>query len=104
MAAQQGAAGFTLKPGDLPDLEPLVASLLARAPQMTSRNSVGHPTSLSQLMPPDTDYVAIVAFYRHPGTGDGWKYVIEKKKLDPDEPFKLELLDQMVIAVGKPLR
>jgi type VI secretion system protein VasD len=44
--------------------------------------------------------VAIVAFYRNPGNGDGWKYVIEKKKLDADKPLKLELVDQLLIASG----
>ncbi|RQR66288.1 type VI secretion system baseplate subunit TssG [Burkholderia sp. Bp9125] len=34
MAAQQGAAGAAMKPSELPDLDPLVASLLARAPRM----------------------------------------------------------------------
>ncbi|HWX12226.1 MAG TPA: type VI secretion system lipoprotein TssJ [Trinickia sp.] len=58
----------------------------------------GGAASLSQPMQPDTKYVAIVAFYRNPGNGDGWKYVIEKKKLDADKPLKLELVDQLVIA------
>jgi type VI secretion system protein VasD len=60
----------------------------------------GASASLSQPMQPDTKYVAIVAFYRNPGNGDGWKYVIEKKKLDADKPLKLELVDQLVIAAN----
>jgi type VI secretion system protein VasD len=61
----------------------------------------GAAASLSQPMQADTQYVAIVAFYRNPGNGDGWKYVIEKKKLDADRPLKLELVDQLLVA-GRP--
>lgn len=60
----------------------------------------GASASLSQPMRHDTKYVAIVAFYRHPGTGGGWKYVIEKNKLDANKPLKLELVDQLLIAPG----
>ncbi|MEM5326208.1 type VI secretion system lipoprotein TssJ [Paraburkholderia sp. JHI2823] len=60
----------------------------------------GASASLSQPMQADTKYVAVVALYRNPGSGDGWKYVIEKKKLDADKPLKLELLDQILLAGG----
>jgi type VI secretion system protein VasD len=60
----------------------------------------GASASLTQAMQADTKYVAIVAFYRNPGNGDGWKYVIEKKKLDADKPLRLELVDQLLIASG----
>lgn len=60
----------------------------------------GASASLSQPMQADTKYVAIVAFYRNPGNGDGWKYVIEKKKLDAEKPLKLELVDQLLLASG----
>lgn len=58
----------------------------------------GASASLSQPMKADTKYVAIVAFYRNPGNGDGWKYVIAKKKLDADKPLKLELADRIKLA------
>ncbi|WP_322062863.1 type VI secretion system lipoprotein TssJ [Paraburkholderia sp. J63] len=58
----------------------------------------GASASLSQPMKADTQYVAIVAFYRNPGSGDGWKYVIAKKKLDADKPLKLSLVDQLLVA------
>lgn len=64
----------------------------------------GAAASLSQPMQADTKYVAIVAFYRNPGNGDGWKYVIGKKKLDADKPLKLELVDQLLLASGAPDR
>ncbi|WP_396331609.1 type VI secretion system lipoprotein TssJ [Burkholderia anthina] len=62
----------------------------------------GASASLSQPMQADTKYIAIVAFYRNPGNGDGWKYMIEKKKLDADKPLKLELVDQLLLASGAP--
>ncbi|KWE78606.1 type VI secretion protein [Burkholderia territorii] len=67
---------------------------------MASVMNPGASASLTQPMQADTKYVAIVAFYRNPGNGDGWKYVIEKKKLDADKPLKLELVDQLLIASG----
>jgi type VI secretion system protein VasD len=67
---------------------------------MASVLNPGASASLSQPMLADTRYVAIVAFYRNPGNGDGWKYVIEKNKLDADKPLKLELVDQLPIASG----
>ncbi|MBB5406948.1 type VI secretion system protein VasD [Paraburkholderia sp. HC6.4b] len=60
----------------------------------------GASVSLSQPMQADTKYVAIVAFYRNPGNGDGWKYVIIKKKLSADAPLKLTLMDQELVASG----
>lgn len=65
---------------------------------MASVLNPGASASLAQSMRADTKYVAIVAFYRSPGIGDGWKYVVEKKKLDADKPLTLELVDQLVIA------
>ncbi|WP_322009520.1 type VI secretion system lipoprotein TssJ [Paraburkholderia sp. J12] len=58
----------------------------------------GASASLSQPMKADTKYVAIVAFYRNPDNGGGWKSVIEQKKLDADKPLKLELVDQLLLA------
>lgn len=60
----------------------------------------GASASLRQPMQADTKYVAIVAFYRNPGSGGGWKYVIEKKKLDADKPLQLELADQLLIPTA----
>lgn len=60
----------------------------------------GASVSLSQPMRADTKYVAIVAFYRDPGNGDGWKYVITKKKLSADAPLTLTLMDQELVALG----
>jgi type VI secretion system protein VasD len=65
---------------------------------MAAALNPGASASLSQPMKADTKYVAVVAFYRNPGSGDGWKYVIEKKKLDADKPLKLELVDQLLLA------
>ena len=62
----------------------------------------GGSVSLSQPMRADTEYVAIVAFYRNPGNGDGWKYVTLKKKLSADAPLKLTVMDQQLVASGDP--
>ncbi|MEX3786348.1 type VI secretion system lipoprotein TssJ [Paraburkholderia sp. BR14374] len=67
---------------------------------MASVLNPGASASLSQPMQADTNYVAIVAFYRNPGNGDGWKYVIEKKKLDADKPLKISLMDQFLVTAG----
>jgi type VI secretion system protein VasD len=67
---------------------------------MASVLNPGASASLSQPMQAEANYVAVVAFYRSPGSGGGWKYVIEKKKLDADEPLKLELANQSLIAPG----
>ncbi len=50
----------------------------------------------------DTQYLAVVAFYRNPGSGNGWEYVTGKKKLDPDKPLKLELVNQLLLAADAP--
>ncbi|MCP3723429.1 type VI secretion system lipoprotein TssJ [Paraburkholderia sp. CNPSo 3272] len=65
---------------------------------MAAALNPGASASLSQPMKADTKYVAIVALYRNPGSGNGWKYVIEKTKLDADKPLKLELVDQLLLA------
>jgi type VI secretion system protein VasD len=62
--------------------------------------SPGASASLSQPMKPESKYVAVVAFYRNPGAGNGWKYVVEKKKLDADNPLKLELADKIRLAAS----
>ncbi|MGF6541871.1 type VI secretion system lipoprotein TssJ [Paraburkholderia youngii] len=67
---------------------------------MASVLNPGASASLSQPMQADTNYVAIVAFYRNPGNGNGWKYVIEKKKLDADKPLKMSLMDQFLVTAG----
>ncbi|MGF6469894.1 type VI secretion system lipoprotein TssJ [Paraburkholderia youngii] len=67
---------------------------------MASVLNPGASASLSQPMQADTNYVAIVAFYRNPGNGNGWKYVIGKKKLDADKPLKISLMDQFLVTAG----
>ncbi|WP_250500269.1 type VI secretion system lipoprotein TssJ [Caballeronia sp. GAWG1-5s-s] len=63
--------------------------------------SPGASASLSQPMKTEAKYVAVVAFYRNPGTGSGWKYVAEKKMLDADKPLKLELVDKIRVAASE---
>ncbi|WP_233805187.1 type VI secretion system lipoprotein TssJ [Paraburkholderia sp. HP33-1] len=71
---------------------------------MASVLNPGASASLSQPMQADTKYVAVVAFYRNPGSGDGWKYVIEKKKLDAGKPLKISLMDQFLATDGSAAR
>ncbi|WP_321946985.1 type VI secretion system lipoprotein TssJ [Paraburkholderia sp. J10-1] len=61
----------------------------------------GASSSLSEPMNKDTKYVAVVAFYRQPGTDGAWKRVIETKKLDPEKPLALELVASRVQSPGE---
>jgi type VI secretion system protein VasD len=60
----------------------------------------GASASLSQPMQADTDYVAVVAFYRDPDSNGAWRRVIPKKKLSADGPLKLELLANKLASPG----
>ncbi len=61
----------------------------------------GASASLSQPMQPDTEYVAIVAFYREPDANGGWRRVIPKQKLAVGTPLKVELVDRELIAANR---
>ncbi|MCG5075971.1 type VI secretion system lipoprotein TssJ [Paraburkholderia tagetis] len=59
----------------------------------------GASASFTEPLQKSTQYVAVIALYRVPGTDSAWKRVIEKKKLDPEKPLKLELVaNQLQIA------
>lgn len=59
----------------------------------------GASASFTEPLQKSTQYVAVIALYRAPGTDSAWKRVIEKKKLDPEKPLKLELVaNQLQIA------
>lgn len=66
---------------------------------MSTTVNPGASASLSQTMQAGTKYVAIAAFYRSVGNGDGWKYVTEKKMLDAEKPLKLELVNQLLTEI-----
>jgi type VI secretion system protein VasD len=61
----------------------------------------GASASVSQPMQPDTEYVAVVAFYREPGSSGAWRRVIPRKKLSADIPLKLELLANELRGPGE---
>jgi type VI secretion system protein VasD len=63
---------------------------------MASALNPGASVSLSQPMQVETKYVAVVAFYRTPGTAGTWKRVIDRKKLDADRPLKLTLNEEAI--------
>lgn len=78
-------------------------TVLAQDLQAASLSTVLNPgasASLSQPLQPETKFVAVVAFYREPGSDGAWKRVIDKKQLDPDKPLKLELVDQSLLVAG----
>ncbi|NLP64964.1 type VI secretion system lipoprotein TssJ [Paraburkholderia sacchari] len=52
----------------------------------------GASSSLTQPMKTETNYVAIIALVRQPGTDGAWRRVISTKNLDPEKPLKLELV------------
>jgi type VI secretion system protein VasD len=60
----------------------------------------GASSSLSQPMQSDTEYVAIVAFYREPDANGQWRRVLPKKTLAPDDPLKLQLVDNELDVAG----
>ncbi|MFL9999343.1 type VI secretion lipoprotein TssJ, partial [Paraburkholderia sediminicola] len=48
----------------------------------------------------DTQYVAIVAFFRDAAGGSNWRRVFPKKALSPDDPLKLQLVDDELVVAG----
>ncbi|MGH8779864.1 type VI secretion system lipoprotein TssJ [Paraburkholderia sp.] len=60
----------------------------------------GASASLSQPMQADTEYVAVVAFYRDPDPDGAWRRVIPKKKLSADVPLKIELVGREMVSAA----
>jgi type VI secretion system protein VasD len=60
----------------------------------------GGSASMSQPMQADTEYVAVVAFYRDPDSNGAWRRVVAKKKLSADAPLKLELVANRLASPG----
>jgi len=60
----------------------------------------GGAVNLSQPMRADTQYVAIVAFFRDSAGGSKWRKVFPKKTLSPDDPLKLQLVDNELVVAG----
>ncbi|SAL33014.1 type VI secretion system lipoprotein TssJ [Caballeronia humi] len=58
----------------------------------------GSAASLSQPMRADTQYVAIVAFFRDVRNERDWRRVIAKKSMPADAPLKFELIDRELIS------
>ncbi|WP_039787741.1 type VI secretion system lipoprotein TssJ [Herbaspirillum huttiense] len=67
---------------------------------MASVVNPGGSSSLSQTIEAETKYIAVVAFYRNADAASDWKYLIEKKKLNPDKPMRLELFDHSLVSLG----
>ncbi|WP_329601686.1 type VI secretion system lipoprotein TssJ [Paraburkholderia antibiotica] len=60
----------------------------------------GGAVNVTQPMKTDTQYVAVVAFFRDPTDGITWRRVFSKKSLSADEPLKLELVGNDLVAAG----
>ncbi|HYS62546.1 MAG TPA: type VI secretion system lipoprotein TssJ [Paraburkholderia sp.] len=58
----------------------------------------GAAASVSQPMQPDTQYVAVAAFYRNPGADGTWRRVVLKENLSADVPLKLDLIEHELLA------
>lgn len=62
--------------------------------RLTSMAGVLNPgasLSLSKPIEDDTKFVAVVVFFRNPGSQEAWKTIVPVKKLDADDPLKLRL-------------
>ena len=60
----------------------------------------GGAVNVTQPMKADTQYVAVVAFFRDPTGGTTWRRVFPKKSLSADDPLKLELVGNDLVAAG----
>lgn len=60
----------------------------------------GAAASLSQSIAPDVEYVGVVAFFREVGGERSWRRVVAKKKLSPDAPLRIELVNAHLVVAG----
>ena len=60
----------------------------------------GGAVNVTQSMKADTQYVAVVAFFRDATGGTTWRRVFPKKMLSADDPLKLELVGNDLVAAG----
>ncbi|MBB3259383.1 type VI secretion system protein VasD [Paraburkholderia bannensis] len=60
----------------------------------------GGAVNVTQPMKADTQYVAVVAFFRDPAGGTTWRRVFPKKSLSADDPLKLELVGNDLVVAG----
>jgi type VI secretion system protein VasD len=58
----------------------------------------GSAVSLSQPVRPDTEYIAIVAFFRNPKDDSDWRRVVPKKSLSATDPLKFDLVNQELMS------
>jgi len=60
----------------------------------------GSAASLSQPMRPDTEFIAIVGFFRDPKNDQDWRRVVAKKSLSASKPLKFDLVGQELVAAN----
>jgi type VI secretion system protein VasD len=58
----------------------------------------GSAVSLSQPVRPDTEYIAIVAFFRNPKDDSDWRRVVPKNLLSATDPLRFDLVDQRLMS------
>jgi type VI secretion system protein VasD len=61
----------------------------------------GSAASLSQPMRPDTEYIAIVGFFRNPKNDRDWRRVVARKSLSASDPLRFELVGQELVATNE---
>ena len=61
----------------------------------------GSAASLSQPMKPDTEYIAIVGFFRNPKNDRDWRRVVPRKSLSATVPLKFDLVGQELVAANE---
>jgi type VI secretion system protein VasD len=61
----------------------------------------GSAASLSQPMRPDTEYIAIVGFFRNPKNDRDWRRVVTRKSLSVSDPLRFDLIGQELVAANE---
>lgn len=58
----------------------------------------GSAVSLSQALLPDTEYIAIVVFFRNPKNDSDWRRIVSRKSISPSDPLRFDLVDQELVS------
>lgn len=61
----------------------------------------GSAASLSQPMRPDTEYIAIVGFFRNPKNDRDWRRVVTRKSLSASSSLRFDLIGQELVAANE---
>jgi type VI secretion system VasD/TssJ family lipoprotein len=61
----------------------------------------GSAASLSQPLRADTEYIAIVGFFRSPKDDRDWRRVVPTKSLSASSPLRFDLIGQELVAANE---